>query len=72
VPGETKNAPSKHTPGYNEASSGTLTLGAPYTESKRNLAKQGRDGILRTKLVNIRAQSVLPKVKARKGKKMLV
>jgi len=72
VLGVTKNAPNKHTPGYNEASSGISTPGVPYTESKRNLARQGRDEILRTKMVNSHAMSVLPKVKAGKGKKMLV
>ena len=45
--GVTKNAPNKHTLGYNEGSSGTSTTGMPYTESKRNLTRQGRDGILR-------------------------
>ena len=40
MPGETINAPNKHTPGYNEASSGTSTPGTPYTISNRNLARQ--------------------------------
>jgi len=71
VPGETINAPNKHTPGYNEASSGTSTPGMLYTESNCNLARQ--DGILRTKMVNSHALSVLPKMKTwKRKKKMLV
>jgi hypothetical protein len=49
-------------------SSGTLTMSVPYTESKCNLATQSQDGILRTKLVNSHALSVLLMVKAQKGK----
>jgi len=61
----------KHThthTGSNKVSSGTPTPGAPYTELKHNLAKADRGRILRTELVIGRATSVLPNMKAGKGR----